>query len=120
MSEILETKHLEFDNSAFLIDLIKHESGNLYIEIMQTIGSDLESSQTIKINPSILTNLLRVLQNFQAKIPNTSLIKKHITDSDQQKIQDYYLKGVSVENTCNSLDISIIRQMHYTLCVCPA
>ncbi|OQX80903.1 MAG: hypothetical protein B6D61_01410, partial [Bacteroidetes bacterium 4484_249] len=82
MKEILETTQLEFDKSAFLIDLVKHESGKLYIEIIQTIIQDQKYYQTIKINPSILTDLLRILQNYQAKIPNTSgFTNKHITDT---------------------------------------
>ncbi len=37
MKDIIETTQLEFDKSAFLIDLVKHENGELYIEIIQTI-----------------------------------------------------------------------------------
>jgi len=37
MKEIIETTQLEFDKSAFLIDLVKHEAGSLYIGIVQTI-----------------------------------------------------------------------------------
>ena len=33
MKEILQTRLLEFEKSAFLIDLVKHDSGKLYIEI---------------------------------------------------------------------------------------
>ncbi len=45
MKEILETTQLEFDKSAFLIDLVKHQSGNLYIEITQTINPDRDTLQ---------------------------------------------------------------------------
>ncbi len=40
MKEIIETTQLEFDKSAFLIDLVKLESGSLYIEIVQTINNN--------------------------------------------------------------------------------
>jgi hypothetical protein len=40
MKEILETTQLQFDKSAFLIDLVKHDSGSLYVEIAQTINND--------------------------------------------------------------------------------
>lgn len=105
MKEILETTQLEFDKSAFLIDLVKHESGKLYIEIVQTINLDQKSSQSIKINPSILTDLLRVLQNYQAKISNSeSFSKKHLTDIDQKKIQEYYFKGISIKELALQFD----------------
>jgi len=37
MKEIIETTLLEFKNTAFLIFLVKHDSGSLYIEVIQTI-----------------------------------------------------------------------------------
>jgi len=105
MKEILETTQLEFEKSSFLIDLVKHESGKLYIEIVQTIHPDQETSQTIKINPSILTDLLKVLQNYQAKIPSKEIFsKKHITDTTQQKIQEWYFKGVPIKDLALQFD----------------
>jgi len=72
--------------------------------------------QTIKINPSILTDLLKVIQNYQAKIPATAAIsKKHITDTDQQKIQERYFKGVS-DFICLFLHLTThLYQNHNTL-----
>jgi hypothetical protein len=37
MKTILETTQLEFDKSTFLIDLVEHGNGQLYVEIVQTI-----------------------------------------------------------------------------------
>lgn len=105
MKEILETTQLEFDKSAFLIDLVKHDRGKLYIEIVQTISDGNSSVNTIKINPTILTDLLKVLQNYQAKIHSSDIIEvKHLTDADQQKIQDRYFKGVSVTDLALQFD----------------
>jgi 3-deoxy-D-arabino-heptulosonate 7-phosphate (DAHP) synthase len=105
MKEILETTQLEFDKSAFLIDLVKHDKGKLYIEIVQTINDGNSSVNTIKINPTILTDLLKVLQSYQAKIPaNNPIEVKHLTDTDQQKIQDRYFKGVSVKDLALQFD----------------
>lgn len=105
MKEILETTQLEFDKSAFLIDLVKHDRGKLYIEIVQTIKDGDSGVNTIKINPTILTDLLKVLQNYQAKIPaNNTIEVKHLTDADQQKIQNRYFKGVSVKDLALQFD----------------
>ncbi len=105
MKEIIETTQLEFDKSAFLIDLVRHEIGKLYIEIIQTISNENDGVQTIKVNPTILTDVLKVLQNYQAKIPATDKIQtKHLTDSDQQKIQDRYFKGVTIKDLAVQFD----------------
>ena len=64
MKDIIETTLLEFDKSAFLIDLVKHENGELYVEIIQTILNDKKGEQSIKINASVLTELISVLQNI--------------------------------------------------------
>lgn len=107
MKDILEATQLEFDKSAFLIDLVKHHRGALYIEIVQTINDTESSVQKIKINPAILTDIIKVLQNYQAKTQSTrNTDVKHITDSDQQKIQDRYFKGVSVKDLALQFDQS--------------
>jgi len=105
MKTILETTQLEFDKSDFLIDLVKHDNGLLYIEIVQSIMDSKSMNNSIKINPTILTDIIKVLQNYQAKIPNKSEIKnKHITDSEQQKIQERYFKGVSIKDLAMQFD----------------
>jgi len=105
MKTIIETTQLEFDKSDFLIDLVKHDNGLLYIEIVQTIMDSKIMNNSIKINPTILTDIIKVLQNYQAKIPNKSEIKnKHITDSGQQKIQERYFKGVSIKDLAMQFD----------------
>ena len=107
MKEILETTQLEFDKCAFLIDLVKHESGLLYIEIVQTINDNSKDGQTIKINPSVLSDIIKVLQNYQAKIPGKiDKQTKHITEEDKQKVQDRYLKGVSLKDLAIQFDQS--------------
>jgi len=105
MKTILETTQLEFDKSDFLIDLVKHDNGQLYIEIVQTILNTKNKSESIKINPSVLSDILKVLQNYQAKLPKESIsVIKHITELDQNKIQERYLKGVSIEDIALQFD----------------
>ncbi|SIS48050.1 hypothetical protein SAMN05421766_102208 [Zobellia uliginosa] len=98
MKTILETTQLEFDKSNFLIDLVEHGNGRLYIEIVQTILNTNKKSKTLKINPSVLLDIIKVLQNYQAKLQKESNPElKYITESDQEKIQQNYLKGVSIK-----------------------
>lgn len=105
MKTIIETTQLEFDRSDFLIDIVRHDNGMLYVEIVQNIIDSKNRTSSIKINPTILTDIIKVLQNYQAKIPNKPDLKnKHITDSEQQKIQERYLKGVSVKDLAMQFD----------------
>lgn len=99
MKEILQTTHLEFEKSAFLLDLVRHDTGSLYIEIVQSIKDGRSSEQSIKINPSVLNDLLRTLHHYHELIPGLEpLDLKFLTDDDQDKIQQWYLKGVSVKS----------------------
>lgn len=99
MKTILTTTQLEFDKSDFLIDLVKHENGKLYIEITQTIINSNKKAESIKINPTVLTDIIKVLLNYQAKLPQKSdHTLKYITESDKQKIQSNYLKGVTIKD----------------------
>lgn len=105
MKEVKETTLLEFHKSAFLIDLVKHDSGSHYIEITQSIKNDKKGEQQIKINPSILEDLIRVLKNYKAKIPKkTKTQTNYISDVDQKSIQNRYLKGVPISGLALQFD----------------
>lgn len=105
MLKILETRQLEFDKSSFLIDLVEHESGALYIEIVQRIHNDKAEGQKIKINPTILMDVIKVLLDFHEKVPNRQLEGViHFTESDKKKIQDRYLKGISMNDLALQFD----------------
>ena len=108
MKEILETKLIESEKSVFLVDLVRHESSKIYIEIIQSIADDNSLPQTIKINPLILTDLFKVLQNYEAKTLSQKVKtnNKHLTEADRQKIQDRYLKGVSIRDLTIQFDQS--------------
>jgi len=56
--------NLFFRSKQFLIDLTKHRSGINYIHIKQTIEGN-NNGQELKINPSIATYLISVLQYYQ-------------------------------------------------------
>ena len=107
MKDIVETIHLEFDKSAFLIDLVKHDSGSLYIEITQIINSNNKVIRSLRINPSVLPDVIKALQYYQAKLPMKSDQQtKYLTEEDQQKIQDRYLVGVPLKELVLQFDQS--------------
>ncbi|MBV6484313.1 MAG: hypothetical protein KFKLKKLM_00809 [Flavobacteriales bacterium] len=97
MKEILKTTQLECDKSSFLIDLIELNTEKLYVEITQTINTENKDVQVIKINPTILSDILGVLQKYQSDISDRNNTRKLIlTEKEQNKIQNRYLKGVSI------------------------
>jgi len=99
MEEIVKTVHLEYEKSAFLIDLVKHNNGQLFVEIVQTINSENKIVQSIKINPSILPEIINVLLDYQTEFTTKPKSKTlELSYDDQQKIQDRYLKGVPIKD----------------------
>lgn len=105
MKKILRTKLLEYEKSAFLIELVKHSSGKLYVELSQTISENAAVSQSIKINPDILSDLLQVLEDYRSVITGSHKKDIVVTDSIQQKIQDWYLKGVPIKDLSLQLNV---------------
>ena len=107
MKKIIETTQLEFTKSNFLIDLVKHNNDKLYIEINQAINESSEKPQTIKINPTVLSDLIKILQNYQTKIlTKYDKSNNHVNDIEQQKIQERYLKGVPIIDLSVQFDIT--------------
>jgi hypothetical protein len=118
MEEILKTTLLEYEKSAFIIDLVKHHSGNQYIRILQTIrDEESEHKRAIKINPSLLSDIVKVLNSYSDLIPvpkNTQQQKQNetttkvrsnsLTESEKTAIQNRYLKGVSISDLTLQFD----------------
>ena len=51
--------------------------------------------------------MIKVLQNYHAKIEkNVVTYSKHLTEDDQQKIQDRFLRGVSINDLVLQFDQS--------------
>jgi hypothetical protein len=107
MNQILETTQLEFDKSNFLIDLVKHENGQLYVEIIQSINDSNIKHESIKINPTVLPDIIKVLQEYQMRLPSKSKPqKKYISERDQEKIVKYHLKGLPIKDLCMIFSMS--------------
>lgn len=82
-----------------MIDLVRHDTGSVYIEILQRIHADKTKGQAIKINPSILMDIVRVLIDFHEQVPQKQAEGfLYFTEEDKKNLQDRYLKGI-FENT---------------------
>lgn len=116
MKEIIKTSLLEFEKSTFLIDLVKHSNGQLYITIQQSIhlNDNPTIQQEIKINPSVLDEIIEVLKNYLNEIPKQqSKSHPHLSSEIKQAIQDRYLKGISINDLALQFDIKpqLIQQI---------
>lgn len=99
MDDILKTKLLEFDKSAFLIDLVRHDSGQLYVAITQSISQGQKYHQTIRINPSVLPELIETLKRFQNEIDyKPPKPPEYFSEADKEKIREKYLKGITIKD----------------------
>jgi len=101
MEDIIETTQIECDKSSFLIDLVKHSSEKLYVEIIQIIHTKERSGirQKIRINPVALPGIITALQNYSGRIPKIQFIKKEKwSDAEKEKIKHHYLIGVPIKD----------------------
>ena len=116
MEDILKTTLLEFEKSSFLIDLIKHTSGKNYVKIRQTI-ENLKSAQEIKVNMTVLSDLILVQQNYRDFYASTnkSSTQEYLTDETQKSIIDRYYKGLSIKDIVlqTGFPKTIIEQILY-------
>lgn len=116
MEEIIKTTLLEFDKSSFLIDLVKHTNGKLYVSIQQTVHLDKDNweRQTIKINPSILDDILSILYSYVKDLPTEKKnLKSYFSEDKKKEVIARYLKGVEIKDLSLQFNcsISIIEQI---------
>ncbi len=107
MQEIIETTLLEFDKSSFLLYFKKYDNDKIFVEILQTFHTKENEQQSIKINPTILNDIIKVLQNYDAKIPKQHIRdKKYLNQEDQKNIVNRYLKGITIKDLALQFDQS--------------
>lgn len=99
---------LEYNKSSFLIDLVKHKSGNKFIRITQSIDNGTSKNE-LKINPTVLTDLITILQQLRTEIGDSTIQKSslYFSDERQKSIIDRYFKGISIEDLALQFDCSI-------------
>jgi len=104
MRDVVETKLLEYDKSNFILELIQNYSNLYYVEIVQSI-QDEDINRKLKINPNALADIIKVLQNFHAKIEKKQKVKElFYTEKTEQEIIKRYFKGISVKDLALQFD----------------
>jgi len=119
MEEIIKTILLEHGKSSFLIDLVKHENGKLYVAIQQIIRDDFENfqTQTIKINPAILVKIIETLTIYKNELPKDIIEERKLPKTSEEKKEEEiirrYFKGVEIEDLAIQFDRSanVIKQI---------
>ena len=107
MKTILKSTQLETPERGYIIDLIK-QGDDFLVEIIQNVTSSDEKHNSIKIASSLLSELIKVLDNYYAKLDSETLMSSnHLSELDKQNIQRNYLKGVSLKNLALQFDQSI-------------
>ena len=117
MENILKSTLLEYEKSAFIIELVEHNSGNQYIKIQQTISDEnSEKLRAIKLNPALLADFIKVLATYQGIIPDTytpqfaileDITKsKYLSIEQQSEVRRRYLIGVSIADLSLQFDCS--------------
>ncbi len=78
MKDEIKTTLLEYDKSTFLIDLVKHNNDAMYVAITQTIKKEGNKTevQQIKINPTVLLDIIEVLTDYKDVFPTIKRAKK--------------------------------------------
>lgn len=112
MKDTLKTTLLEYEKSSFLIELVKHQNEQLYISLKQRIYKEgIESSiQEVKINPSLLPDIIAVINDYLKEIP-ASQIK--FNEELKKEIQKRYFSGVAIKDLALQFgcSVSLIEQL---------
>lgn len=113
MKRRVETEQLELGPIDFLIDLVQEEQDSFYVEIFQHKLQPKETHKTLKFDTAILADVIRILQNYQAIIEGgkyevdtgkrAERREIHVAEKEQDRIQTYYLKGVSIADIAQQL-----------------
>lgn len=105
MKQLIQTTHLEYNKSSFLIDLVEHDSGLLYVEIHQTIFANEKSKNHIKINPASIGEIIETLQKYEKLLPAAQQKNRTLSiQQKHQKIQDRYLRGLPINDLAVQFD----------------
>ncbi len=97
MKTILKSTQLQTAEKSYIVDLIM-QNNSVAVEIIQYYVSGEAEQNSIKVSSSLLSELIKVLENYHANLPlKTTQGSEHLSELDKQKIQRYYLKGVSLK-----------------------
>jgi hypothetical protein len=107
MKSILESTQLETSEKTYIVDLVQ-QNNSIAVEIIQNnVTTSVDEQSRIKIASSLLSELIKTLENYHAKLPTKPLqINEHLSELDKQSIERNYLRGVPLKNLALQFDQS--------------
>ena len=112
MHEILIAEKIETDRSTYGIELIRTDSGYLYITIDQASYSYLDDVKIskIQVRPENLQKLIDTLINLQTAIRENG-VKRRILEPEMKKeiIYRYLSKGMKIATLAVQYDCSVLE-----------
>lgn len=106
MKTIIETLHLDFEEKEYIIDLIEQGGEFFGVEITQN-QKDTGRQISLLIEPSALSDIIKTLQNYDAKIElEVKKDKTYLSKTDKKKIESNYLRGVAIKDLAMQFDQS--------------
>ena len=116
MEEIIDTVLLEYGKSTFILELVKYQNNIKYIQIQQIIHNQEKDGiiNKLKINASVLSDIIEVLSNYQKELAKQPKIDvSYFSEERKKEIIKRYFKGVSIPDLALQFDCSsnIIEQI---------
>jgi len=98
MEELIKVEKLQFNKSTLCFNKYKNEKGFTYIKVIQNCEIDTEN--TILINPKNLDAIITVLKRFKEEISadEKNVSDLYISEMDQKIIIKTFLKGVQISD----------------------
>ncbi len=116
MEEIINSVLLEYEKSTFVIELVRYKTDTQYVRIEQVIHTQKENTTNkLRINASILTDIITVLENYQKELWKLSNLQPQSYFSKERKDEmiKRYFKGISIPDLALQFDSTpqIIEQV---------
>jgi hypothetical protein len=98
MEKIIKTIPIKHNKSSFLFDVIQSKGKKKFIKITQTIENE-DTNYQLKINPTILPQIISILQQLEKDIVETTIAKSHFLFpiEKQKSVIKSYFKNVTIK-----------------------
>lgn len=97
MEKILKSTYLDYEKSSFLLEMIEQNEKLKYISIKQ-IFKEENKTQTIKVNPKAIDDILYVLGKYSKSISPDNKNQSFFSEENQKKLIKRYLNGITIRD----------------------
>lgn len=97
MEKILKSTYLDYEKSSFLLEMVEQNEKLKYISIKQ-IFKEENKTQTIKINPKAIDDILYVIGKYSKSINPDNKNQSFFAEENQKKLIKRYLNGITIRD----------------------